>query len=258
MRTVVLTDPGEVRATLPGLFARDPFSHWNVDGATAEVVVQADHAFAVRLGSFWGSPTLLGRGDVGQVLALVTRHADVLGGVDAFMAPYGIEHTHPGAVQAVLGLEPARPWVWMSAASEPPPKPGEDRCGILEDAREEIAALLPEANPETHISADADTLWWGYRDGDGRLLSVCAVETPHGGRRGVHLGGFGTHPDARGRGIGTAMMASMTRWGVRHHGFVHYGVWSDNGRAISLYQRLGYSVRAEVQRYVREGSGSPT
>ncbi|MDO5495623.1 MAG: N-acetyltransferase, partial [bacterium] len=192
-------------------------------------------------------------------------NAEQIGEVGFALLPYGIEETWPGRVAAATGLVAAPPWEWMFCSSPPPHQEGEDRCRILgaEDLPE-VAELLKDANPIAMASPDDESLlWWGYRDESGVLLSACAVEFQesegwHGpvvdgpAGRGVHLSGFGTHPDARGRGIGTAMMAAMTRWGVQEHGYVHYGVWMDNQSAVRIYRRLGYQTGADIQMYKRE------
>ncbi|HHW84397.1 MAG TPA: GNAT family N-acetyltransferase [Actinomycetales bacterium] len=262
-RDLLLTRPRELERTLPGVFRLDRFLAANFAHRQVDLLVRRGRAVLVRVVRPRGLG-LIGVGDIGEVLGLLERNAERIGEVGHALLPFGMEETWPGRVGDALGLEVAPPWEWMFCSSPPPHQDGEEHCRILgtEDMAE-VATLLKDANPIAVASPDDEGLvWWGYRDEDGVLLSACAVEfqeseTTHSpsveGFRGpgVHLSGFGTHPDARGRGIGTAMMAAMTRWGVREHGYVHYGVWADNESAIRIYRRLGYQTGADIQMYRR-------
>lgn len=262
MADLVLTDPVEIARTLPGLLLRDKFLSANFPGP-ADVLLTRDTAVAYCVQSR-GRGALVARGDYGQILGLLTTHRALIGAVQVAFLPNGIESAHPGAIPEVLGLAAGGAWVWLSCHTALPPQPGEDRVVVLEDsARGEVADLLARANPIATASPEDERLeWWGYRAADGELLSVCAVEkpTPTQGegagsgegspsQRGVHLASFGTLPAARGQGIGSALLGSITRWGTARHGFVHFGVWVDNQDALRLYRRLGFQAGAEVQMY---------
>nr|NLD40401.1 GNAT family N-acetyltransferase [Actinomycetales bacterium] len=262
MRDLVLTDARELRRTLPKVFQQDRFLLANFAHREVAMLVTSGRTTVLRVNRR-GSAGIVGYGDIGAVVELIERNAERIGPVDHALLPYGTEETWPGRVAAATGLATAPPWVWLFCTTAPPHQPGEEMCRILPpEELGEVAELLREANPIAMSSPEDESLaWWGYRDEQGALLSVCAVEfqedpgwqTGFGPRpgQGVRLSGFGTHPDARGRGIGRAMMAAMTRWGVREHGFVHYGVWMDNEDAVRLYRRLGYQVSAEIQMYRR-------
>lgn len=263
MRDLLLTNPKELRRTLPQVLRNDPFLMANFANSKVTMLLTRGRTTLLRVRRDDGGAGLVGTGDIGAVVSVIERNAEWIGELDHALLPYGIEQTWPGRIGTATGLKAAPPWEWMHCSTPPPHQTGEERCEILgpEDMRE-VAELLPYANPIAMASPEDETLtWWGYREEDGTLLSVCAVEfdgdpgwhNHHEGcpARGVHLSGFGTHPDARGRGIGTAMMAAMTRWGVREYGFVHYGVWMDNQEAIRLYRRLGYQTGADIQMYRR-------
>ena len=68
----------------------------------------------------------------------------------------------------------------------------------------------------------------------------------------AELSGVCTHPDFRGRGLARCLSAAVTaRIEARgERPFLH--AWSDNRAAISLYEDLGFTVRAEVNVAVLE------
>lgn len=147
-------------------------------------------------------------------------------------------------------------WDWMYTRDLPPVTPGEEYVVPLEGRFEEIAEAIAVANPETSAAENlAEHEWWGYQRND-RLLGVCGIDnygvepgTPDGTRYGIHLSGLGTRPEARRQGVGSAMMAAITRHFVGEFGLVHYGVWSNNGSALRVYRRLGYSTAAQIQNF---------
>lgn len=245
-----VSHPGEVAETLRGLADRDPFIGANVSRWEVSKVLLGEGAYVLIAGA---EPRRMavGRGTDHGLVRLLARTAREMGALTFALMPRDAEVTP--IMTGALGLEPEGTWEWLWTRQPPPAVAGEDRCGPLgADARGEIAALLSHANPSTSARPTDDQLtWWGYRDDDGRLLSACAVQLPTTPADGVHLSGFGTDPAARGRGIGTAMMAAMTRWGVQTHGLVHYGVWSDNAGALRIYERLGYQVEASLRNFRR-------
>lgn len=250
MASITVATGGEAREFLPGLAARDAFVEANLSRWDVRTVVLGHGAYAVV--SEGGSRMIVARGKDEGIRRLLADGAQAIGQIGFALVSFDAVDAED-VMEREFSLVPGGDWVWLQTRTEPPAVDGEDRCGPLPaEAAGEIRELLTEANPSTSATPDEDTLtWWGYRDDDGRLLSACALRLPVGPADGVHLSGFGTHPDARGRGIGTAMMAAMTRWGVRTHGFVHYGVWADNAGALRIYERLGYSQDAHLQNYGR-------
>uniref|UniRef100_A0A832I639 GNAT family N-acetyltransferase n=1 Tax=Eiseniibacteriota bacterium TaxID=2212470 RepID=A0A832I639_UNCEI len=100
--------------------------------------------------------------------------------------------------------------------------------GTLEEARAIAAAPL----------FDPAGLALAYRDG--RCLGFCRTESA--GEIGV-IGVLGTHPAARGLGLGRALL----RWGVAHlagRGFARIGLLVDgrNDGALALYRSEGFAV----------------
>ncbi|HZM77782.1 MAG TPA: GNAT family N-acetyltransferase [Candidatus Limnocylindrales bacterium] len=83
----------------------------------------------------------------------------------------------------------------------------------------------------------------GLRRG-GRLVAVAGVHIWSPAQRVATLGNVVTHPDFRGRGLGTAAVATVCRripvgWTVA------LNVKADNASAIALYTRLGFSHVAD-------------
>ena len=55
-----------------------------------------------------------------------------------------------------------------------------------------------------------------------------------------HLRSVSTHPDAAGRGLGTAVSAALTRAALAVSGTATRGVYVDNAPALAVYDRLGF------------------
>lgn len=201
-----------------------------------------------------GACMVVGVGDVGEVVQLVEDHAADLAGAEFLILPYGTLHAHPGRVERALGVEPLGAWEWMWCRTPPALQPGEEHVvPLAHRSAAEIDALVEAANPSTHVRRDSSVVWWGYERA-GELLGVCGLTLPRPGlerENGLVLAGLGVHPDARRQGIGAAMMAAITRWGIEEYGIVHYGVWLDNDSALRIYRRLGYNAGAWVQSYTR-------
>lgn len=149
----------------------------------------------------------------------------------------------PEAARGTYGLAPFSSWDWLVTDVAPGPRgPGEERVVRLTSPAErtEAARVVALANPTTLMTpADAQTRWWGWRDDDGVLRGVV------GGRRvgesgPLHLGGIGTDPAWRGRGIASAITAAVLREGLAEAPWVSLGVREANDRARSVYLRLGF------------------
>lgn len=80
--------------------------------------------------------------------------------------------------------------------------------------------------------------WVGARDGTGRVVA-CGVLEPN--RAGYPiLSGITVHPGHRGRGLGLAVTAYLTRAAVATAGVCTLSLYSDNDVARRVYGGLGY------------------
>lgn len=172
--------------------------------------------------------------------------------------------THvPPAVLARAGLVHRSSWDRFSVDVAPAPRPGEGDVVLLDVDRDAAAltACLDLANPTTHARPGApdDAAWWGVRDGNALVGVVGAAwRSGRDGSRSVHLHGLGVVPTARGRGLGTALVAVATRHALAGGApWVALGMYSDNAPARRVYAGLGYRVDAENAGYGPPGTDRP-
>ncbi|PPK95987.1 acetyltransferase (GNAT) family protein [Kineococcus xinjiangensis] len=135
-------------------------------------------------------------------------------------------------------------WDWFWTRQQPQPQPGEGRVVALPDdaaVRAEVAALLQRASPRHSARPGRPGVlgWAGIRDGAGRLVA-CAAHTEN--VPGVpHLASVATDPVQRGRGLGAAVTAALTRRLLAAGApAVTLGMYADNDVARRLYARLGF------------------
>ncbi len=84
---------------------------------------------------------------------------------------------------------------------------------------------------------------------DGQLVSVAGIHvySPH--YRVATLGNVTTHPDYRGRGLGTKVCARLCQHLRQHVGHIGLNVKADNASAIACYRRLGFQRIASYYEY---------
>ncbi|MFF5181169.1 GNAT family N-acetyltransferase [Micromonospora sp. NPDC000316] len=131
-------------------------------------------------------------------------------------------------------------WDFHWTCTPPPEQPDERRVVRLTEAdHPALEALIDEAFPgSTSRPSDQQVVnWYGIRAG-GRLVA-CGAERS---RDDVgFLAGLTVAPDQRGRGLGAALTAGMTRALMARHDTVALGVYLDNVGAARLYRRLGFT-----------------
>ncbi|MDG4758721.1 GNAT family N-acetyltransferase [Micromonospora sp. WMMD710] len=131
-------------------------------------------------------------------------------------------------------------WDFHWTVAAPPHQPDEQRVVRLTEAdHPALDALIDEAFPST-TSRPGDSRvvdWYGIRAG-GRLVA-CGADRSRG--EIGFLAGLTVAPDQRGRGLGAALTAGMTRALLARFDTVGLGVYPDNVGAVRLYRRLGFT-----------------
>ncbi|WBB69701.1 GNAT family N-acetyltransferase [Micromonospora sp. WMMD812] len=134
-------------------------------------------------------------------------------------------------------------WYFLWTTVAPPRQPGEEQVVRLTEADQPaLAALIDEAFPST-TSRPGDpgvVGWYGIRYGD--RLVACGADRSRGDIG--FLAGLTVAPQERGRGLGAALTAAMTRAMLARHDHAALGVYPVNVGAIRLYRRLGFTNTA--------------
>ena len=101
-----------------------------------------------------------------------------------------------------------------------------------EDARPVVAA----ANPRSEAFDDFESYRWYGIWSAGVLASVIGAkdDTDVAGRRNSYLGGLGTLPEYRGRGLAGDIMTAVTAFELETHSLVTFGMWAEKSGASPL------------------------
>ncbi|GAA4896365.1 FR47-like protein [Stackebrandtia albiflava] len=144
--------------------------------------------------------------------------------------------------------EPGRPavegaWHWFYTRSAPPETPAEAACEWIDPVdHAEVDALLEVAFPTASSRPDGERPgmeWFGARDASGRIVACGNANTGQG--IGPMLGSVAVHPDARRRGLASALTSWVTRRLLeRGHPMVALGSYAGEEATHRLYRRLGY------------------
>lgn len=145
------------------------------------------------------------------------------------------------AVARHVPLKDGNEWEWLCTTTRPPEVAAETRLVRLTSGHQpEIAALLAAANPGTDARPfeHPGQHWVGVRDDRGRLVACGVRERSLAGH--PILSGITVDPTQRGRGLGLAVTAYLTRRAVEEDGVCTLGMYSHNAVARRLYLGLGY------------------
>jgi GNAT superfamily N-acetyltransferase len=235
-----------VRCSLPG---GRPVVGWALDGPGGGAVGWALRDSASGWLTVVGEPEAAAR--------LVVEAAGTGTPVRAVTVPRGA----PALLPERLRLAGGKDWDWFWTDRIGPPLPGEYLVRWLRPADEDDVAALLEASSPRHSARPGEPYvrrWCGIRDAAG-LLVACAAHLEY--LAGVpHLASIATRPDHRGRGLGGAVTAWLTRR-LLEEGFpvVTLGMYADNAVARRLYGRLGYRLahRFTSGRLSRAGRNVP-
>ena len=132
-------------------------------------------------------------------------------------------------------------WEWMCTTTEPPRVDAE--AGLVPLTHDDLPAiehLLAADNPGTDARPFAfpGQDWVGLRAEDGGLVA-CGVREPNLAGAPI-LAGITVARSHRGRGLGLAVTACLTRASVHEHGVCTLGMYSHNDVARRTYTGLGY------------------
>lgn len=205
---------------------------WALDGglafAAADDYSGADCWLSV-VGDPAATPSLVDAalGDLGDQIAGLT-------------VPLGVSLA-PWNAAPLPGEEGESDWDLMATRTPPPTQEGESRVVALDDLVE-IQAFLDRVSPQHSVRADYKLVdrWAGVRDeASDSLLAVGAQSRRISGV--AYLASIATDPQARGRGLGAAITAGLTRQvfegGETLCTLAHYN-WNEGARRV--YLRVGY------------------
>ena len=143
--------------------------------------------------------------------------------------------------------------VQMVLASNAPTRPDAEIVTLTDHDAPEMLALATLTEPGPFLTC---THSMGHFRGvriDGRLAAMAGERMRFPGY--TEVSGVCTHPDFRGRGLARRLSAAVVA-GIQARGdraFLH--AWRTNQAAISLYEALGFELRAEVNVSVLKRNG---
>jgi len=173
--------------------------------------------------------------------SVLAVHGDAVGSVSLPRDADGHLTTHT--------LDPRNDWEWFVTEAAPPVQPAEASVAWLDDGdAAEVRALLDRSSPRHDVRPGEPGVrrWCGIRDDD-RLVGVAAHTEHTEHTSGIpHLASITTAPEYRGRGLGAAVTAWLTRTLLAEGApMVTLGMYSDNAVARRVYERLGYVCERE-------------
>ncbi len=199
-----------------------------------------------------GAVAWLRRGQSGRVGAAFLGPTDAIAAllddpqVRAWLDDLGsLRVSVPVEASAALGrrlrVHSPSTWEWMWTRAATAPQSGEELLvRVGPEHRGELVAFLEVHNPGTfgRPFARPAQLWTGIRDASGALVAVGCSEPNTAGI--PHLAGITTAAEHRGRGLGTAVSAWLTREALGRAGVCTLGMYASNATARRVYRRLGY------------------
>lgn len=201
-----------------------------------------------------GGPLAAGGG--GEPVALADLACDVL--ADPDMLPPGSWLSFPRA--AAVGFDGVisygagyGEWEFRWAHVPLPVAPGEAGVEFLSADAAEVEDFLDRAYPDAETRpGDGHVVGWAVlRDGAGRIVA-CAADTSSGAPNPMgHVAAIATDPAMRGRGLGGAVTAALTRRLLRDVDTVSLGMYLGNDAARRTYARIGFDGSLIVRSGVR-------
>jgi GNAT superfamily N-acetyltransferase len=222
----------------------DPLLVWAQQGGRPGVrVFTHGDATAVACANLSRRDRVAVAGSVPDVVALLS---EVLPELGPTYRPLGDEALIAAVAPAVPGLEIAGRFAWMDTTRETwmdiNRAVGAGRGTWLRDTGE-VVELLEEAFPRSYAWPGGDGVrrWAGIHDGQGLVATAAeAWSVPEIG----FLAGVATRPDARGRGLATAICSFVTGALLGEHDRIALFADYWNVAAIATYTRLGFGLRS--------------
>ena len=197
---------------------------WLADGAAAWIGIDAEER----------TPYLSALGAPPAVAALLTELLPHLPPQQRVTVPRGT----PAHLPAWVGLD-GTDWDFRWLPAAPAVQPGE-RLVAPEADETALKTLLTAASPTASAEPGDDKVrrWFGIRDAD--VLLACAADTSSATGVG-HLSSIAVDPAARGRGLGKAVTAALSRR-LFEEGcdVVTLGMYADNAAGRAMYDALGF------------------
>lgn len=156
--------------------------------------------------------------------------------------PSGYTLPRGGRPPTLLQAEWSDDWDFRWTCEPPPTVAHEDLVRFDDHPGEEELTAFLDATSSSYSARPGDPKirrWVTVRDDADKLLAVAAETRRPTGI--AHLASIATRTDARGRGLGTAVTAALTRR-IFDEGddLVTLGMYASNDVAGRLYTRLGY------------------
>lgn len=222
-----------------------PFLRWQVRPETVRARWSSDAAVALVSEGRRGM-TVTALGAPAAAARLLGDALAAYGNAVRMSVPRGtlpiLAATDPDVAQRV---DAGDDWDWFLTDAPPPVQPGEQDVVLVRDD-DAVATLLAHASPRASVAAGAPSVdrWFGVSDHEAGLVAVAAnapMKPPV-----PHLASVTTHPDHRGRGLGRAVSAALTRALMTEGApVVTLGMYADNDRARAVYTHLGFTCGAE-------------
>ncbi len=132
-------------------------------------------------------------------------------------------------------------WDWMATRVEPA---GEGGPVVVQEVPDEVVTgVLDRANPDSFARPGTAGVecWLGAAPGAGEPIAAVGALVRQADGTG-HLRGVSTLAEQRGRGLGRALSAELTRRALAGpNGLATLGVYTDNVAALRIYRALGYA-----------------
>jgi GNAT superfamily N-acetyltransferase len=196
-------------------------------------------ALAVAAPGLSGRDRIAVFGDADDAVRLVS---DLVAELGPGFRPFGDADLIAALARRIPGLAPVEPFYWMETAA-PGGASGVSGVRWLDAAEERMSEPLFERwFPRSHARPGRPGVsrWAGVHGGSG-LLAVAADAWSAAGCGFV--AGVVTAPEARGRGLGTAVCRFVVDALVREHGRAALMVDAGNTPAVAAYQRIGMTKR---------------